>query len=81
MEDMVEGGDEGDPETATPTLDSSLSLPSTVGAESVGAVVVEDEKETHGSDSTTGTSGDPWARVKELPTSLRDKMLQLRNDK
>ena len=78
MEDMV--GMKGDPEMATPTTDCSLSLPSMVSGESAGEVV-EDEKDTRGSDSTTGTSGDPWAHVKELPTSLGDKMLQLRTDK
>ena len=75
MEDMV--GMKGDPEMATPTTDSSLSLPSTIGDESVGEVV-EDKKDTRGSDSTTGTSGDPVGTCKG--TTYKSGV-QLRTDK
>ena len=39
-----------------------------------------DGEESRGSGSSVGGSGDPWARIGELPQSLGDKMMELRTE-
>ena len=77
MEDMVEGGDEGDPDAATPTPDPANQLATDSVSETMdvegGAVIA---------DSSGGVApNNPWANIGELPEALREKLLQLKEGK
>lgn len=87
MEDMVEGGDEVEldnvtssdtsvPPSSSSSSDEFLPLASELDRE-------EDSRESGSSGSSVGHVGscDPWARVDELPSSLREKMLELKGER
>ncbi len=76
MEDMEEGGDEGEPENATPTSDSTHPASVDITVEAVA-----DSNSSDVANSDTFLTPDPWARINELPTPLREKMIELREDK
>jgi hypothetical protein len=46
----------------------------------LSSVDLEGGEESRGSGSGVG-SGDPWARISELPRALREKMMELKNEK
>ena len=78
---MVEGGDEIEPE-GVPNSDTSL-LPSSSSDE---FILLSPEPEGGEDSRMSGSSGsggscDPWARMDELPSSLREKMLELKGER
>jgi len=77
MEDMVEGGDEGDPDAATPTPD-----PAQPSATDSTSETMEVEGGAVAADGNGGVApNDPWAHIGELPEALREMLVQLKEGK
>ena len=74
LEDMVEGGDEVEPDTDTTLISSSVELLSAV-------TTTMDDTVGSGTSNSSGGLGEAWTRVDRLPMSLKTKLLELKEEK